>query len=366
MSQVLVVDDEAGFREELATVLTDSGYDVLTARTGREAIEVGARERPHVLVADWLLRNHIHGLHVTEVLRTVCPAMQTIMMTGFSTQDLRAEAERLHVYRFMEKPFGCEQIRRAVAEADHAAAPPPLPLSVAVAETDAEGRILYANDAARTLFATTAAGPEASRFDELLVDTDMHKFEDLGAEWAALQVRGSAPATWWVRARVGDGDSRLVVFLPATSQHRSGYPVVRMLLGLNAPRVTPVPFEGRVLIVDPSDMVRQVLIAAFDRFEVTCHAAANVDSALHLLAGDPQVAVALLDYDAQQGQMDRLIATLRVRCPTAHLIGTSAQDSRQEWAELGVDGFLPKPYTVVDVFDAMKAAGVSRRTEPCG
>ena len=38
-ARVLLVDDEEGIRNVLSIFLTDSGYDVLTAKDGEEALE---------------------------------------------------------------------------------------------------------------------------------------------------------------------------------------------------------------------------------------------------------------------------------------------------------------------------------------
>ena len=117
MSKILVVDDEAGYCEELTLSLAHAGHEVETAMSGRQAIDLGARYRPDVLVADWMLRNSIHGLHVSQVLRTIRPEAQTILITGFASQHLKAEAKRFRVYDFIEKPFSLDRLHTAVRDA---------------------------------------------------------------------------------------------------------------------------------------------------------------------------------------------------------------------------------------------------------
>jgi len=54
---VLVVEDDADTRELWADVLRDAGYRILTARNGREALEILLREEhtPDVMVLDMLM-----------------------------------------------------------------------------------------------------------------------------------------------------------------------------------------------------------------------------------------------------------------------------------------------------------------------
>ena len=69
MCKVLIVDDERDYRDQLSLCLSEDELEIRTAGSGREAIDLGACFRPDVLVADWMLKNHIHGLHVAEVLQ---------------------------------------------------------------------------------------------------------------------------------------------------------------------------------------------------------------------------------------------------------------------------------------------------------
>lgn len=49
---VLVVDDDRDIRETLAEILTDEGYEVLTARNGAEGLAIVAEQRPGLVLLD--------------------------------------------------------------------------------------------------------------------------------------------------------------------------------------------------------------------------------------------------------------------------------------------------------------------------
>ncbi len=64
-----------------------------------------------------MLKDHIHGLQVAESLRDIEPSLQILLMTGFPSSEIHAEAERARVFRFLEKPFGLDEVAAAVEAA---------------------------------------------------------------------------------------------------------------------------------------------------------------------------------------------------------------------------------------------------------
>ncbi len=117
MAKVLVVDDEPMYRENLQEVISDEGHDVEVAVNGHNAIEIGERFCPDVLIVDWMLQNDLSGLDVSESLRESNPRLTTIIITGFPAQKLRLQAEESKVFAFLEKPFELDDIRETVRRA---------------------------------------------------------------------------------------------------------------------------------------------------------------------------------------------------------------------------------------------------------
>ena len=115
--KILIVDDEPTYREYLKRFLSRDGLDVRTAETGAEAIEVSREFAPDILLADWMLRCEMHGIEVGEALRRQWPDLRILLMTGFPTADLQAEAERVGIDGFLEKPFSLEDLSSAIKDA---------------------------------------------------------------------------------------------------------------------------------------------------------------------------------------------------------------------------------------------------------
>ena len=80
---VLVVEDEVGVRRALARLLADSGFRIIEAGNGREAIECLAKETPAAIVID-LLMPVMSGAELVKALRrnAFYRRIPTIVMTG--------------------------------------------------------------------------------------------------------------------------------------------------------------------------------------------------------------------------------------------------------------------------------------------
>lgn len=116
-TRILIVDDEPTYREYLERFLARDGLEVRTAETGTEAIALAREFAPDILLADWMLRCEMHGIEVGEALRKQSPGVRILLMTGFPTADLEAEAARVGIDGFLEKPFALEDLAAAIRSA---------------------------------------------------------------------------------------------------------------------------------------------------------------------------------------------------------------------------------------------------------
>ncbi|MBN2022465.1 MAG: response regulator [Pirellulales bacterium] len=117
MVRVLVVDDEPDYPRLLSIILSKEGFEVATATDASEALEVGSRFDPEVLIVDWMLNGTEDGLWIAEALRQKYPLLQTILITGYPSTELEARVERLPAMRFLAKPFTPADLIGLVREA---------------------------------------------------------------------------------------------------------------------------------------------------------------------------------------------------------------------------------------------------------
>ncbi len=112
---VLLVEDERGVRRLLDQVLTDAGYQVLTANDGEEALELLTKRGGEVdaLVTD-VVMPRLGGPELANRVRQDFPEVRVLLMSGFirdSPVDLAAIARE---YPLLEKPFRPAQLLEMV------------------------------------------------------------------------------------------------------------------------------------------------------------------------------------------------------------------------------------------------------------
>ena len=117
MARVLVVDDEPSYRKYLEQYLIHEGYEVRATGSSSEAMQIAAEFAPDVLLADWMLKDRMHGLDIGLALRATDANLPILLMTGYASAGLREQARQADVFRFLEKPLGLEEIASAVADA---------------------------------------------------------------------------------------------------------------------------------------------------------------------------------------------------------------------------------------------------------
>jgi len=108
-ARVLVVDDDPDFVEITRTVLQAHGYQISSASSGQQALEMMRRERPDLVVLDVMMRGATEGYDVTQVmyadadLRDIPVLMVTSIMDGTMADQFPTD-EYLPVADFITKP----------------------------------------------------------------------------------------------------------------------------------------------------------------------------------------------------------------------------------------------------------------------
>jgi two-component system KDP operon response regulator KdpE len=110
---ILVVDDEPPIQRMLRRNLSVSGYDVLVAGTGEDAIEMVQQHKPDLILLDLCLPGEVDGL---EVCRQVRQWSQTpIIVVSARTEDKqKVEALDLGADDYLTKPFSNDELQARV------------------------------------------------------------------------------------------------------------------------------------------------------------------------------------------------------------------------------------------------------------
>src|SRR3982074_3085895 len=106
---LLVVDDEAGIRESLSSILEDEGYHVEAVGSAEEALERAATGEFEVVLLDvWL--PGLDGLEALSRLQASSRPPAVIMISGHGTIETAVRATKLGAFDFIEKPLSLEKI----------------------------------------------------------------------------------------------------------------------------------------------------------------------------------------------------------------------------------------------------------------
>ena len=103
---ILVVEDEANSRLLLKTYLTSEGYEVKTARSGEEALDIVAESQPSVIILDIILPG-INGYDVCKRLKhsIVTNFIPVILVTALRGNDEHIQGIEAGADDFISKPF---------------------------------------------------------------------------------------------------------------------------------------------------------------------------------------------------------------------------------------------------------------------
>jgi len=111
--KILVADDDAVLRNELAGLLREDGHDVVGASDGGEALRLVERESFDAALLD-LRMPKASGLQVLHRLRVARPETAVVVITGQGTIDAAVEAMKAGAIDFVEKPYEVDALRRTL------------------------------------------------------------------------------------------------------------------------------------------------------------------------------------------------------------------------------------------------------------
>lgn len=114
MSEILVVEDDADIREDLADLLRDRGYRVATAGNGAEALEyLRSRCRPCMILLD-LMMPVMNGWEFRRRLLADRDLAQVPVVLLSGAADIHEHAARLSASEVVTKPIQLDHLYRTL------------------------------------------------------------------------------------------------------------------------------------------------------------------------------------------------------------------------------------------------------------
>ncbi|MDQ5881575.1 MAG: hypothetical protein QG616_1406 [Pseudomonadota bacterium] len=114
---ILLVDDEENILAAMRRVLRREGYQILTAGSGQEGLELLAAHPVDVIVSDQRMPN-MTGVEFLRQAKVTHPDTIRIVLSGYTElQSITDAINEGAIYKFLTKPWDDELIRANIAEA---------------------------------------------------------------------------------------------------------------------------------------------------------------------------------------------------------------------------------------------------------
>jgi len=111
--RLLIVDDEAGYREVLQAIFAAEGYEVAVANNGRAALAHLKKNGVDLIVSDVRMPD-MNGIELLRSAKEVDADINVVLMTAFGTIATAREAFKLGADDFIQKPFNNEELKLIV------------------------------------------------------------------------------------------------------------------------------------------------------------------------------------------------------------------------------------------------------------
>ncbi len=113
---ILLVDDEEGIRKVLGISLQDTGYEVLTAANGDEALSVFRTNHPAIVLTDIKMPG-MDGIELLQRIKRESADTEVIMLTGHGDLDLAIRSLQYEAADFVTKPISEEALEISLKRA---------------------------------------------------------------------------------------------------------------------------------------------------------------------------------------------------------------------------------------------------------
>ncbi|MGD8703232.1 MAG: sigma-54 dependent transcriptional regulator [Desulfosarcina sp.] len=113
---ILIVDDEPSILQSLSGLLTDEGFEVITADNGYEALKIIDAETPDLVLLDiWM--PGIDGIETLKEIKKSSASLPVIIITGHGNVETAVKATKLGAFDLIEKPLNIDKVIVAINNA---------------------------------------------------------------------------------------------------------------------------------------------------------------------------------------------------------------------------------------------------------
>ncbi len=114
-SNIILVDDETDFLDQLSEALRSDGLNVSAFTSGVEALASRNCNDVDVVVADIVLPGDVDGWEVIEQLKSKRPTIESLAITAFYEPEYKVKASELGVFACIEKPISVSLLSNLIS-----------------------------------------------------------------------------------------------------------------------------------------------------------------------------------------------------------------------------------------------------------
>ena len=114
--KILIVDDDSNLLQVLKIRVESSGYDVIVAEKGEEALKAAQNEDLDLSIVDLQLE-HGDGITLMRHLHLILPCMPVIILTAFGTIESAVRAMKDGAHGYLTKPFNPQELLANIKKA---------------------------------------------------------------------------------------------------------------------------------------------------------------------------------------------------------------------------------------------------------
>jgi two-component system nitrogen regulation response regulator NtrX len=106
---ILIIDDEPTILQTLGGLLSDEGFEVLTAENGYEGLKLIEETAPDLVLLDiWM--PGIDGIETLKKIKADQPQLQVVIITGHGNIETAVRATKLGAFDLIEKPLNIDRV----------------------------------------------------------------------------------------------------------------------------------------------------------------------------------------------------------------------------------------------------------------
>ena len=113
MKTILLTDDNQDTVELIQLILEDSGYNLIIANDGNEAVKICLEQTPDLVLMDLKMPN-MNGFDATKTLRDKGFSNPIVVLTGSESEDDRKRADEVGCNEYILKTLEMEDVERTI------------------------------------------------------------------------------------------------------------------------------------------------------------------------------------------------------------------------------------------------------------